>query len=225
MPLLFMLNMTARSLILIIAVLLSVGCSSDLGPKFDATGYISNSGAIRFWRLDNAEHQPQTVIRVYTPYLDEQKSVFTRFEFINGSLSQVIQRTESQPPVTEQLRFDAQGNVTFQQRQLIDRREPLSKDDIDYLSYIAQQSLQISGALIAGNVKLVQGQYQNDILIACEGKYSRLSLDTNQRQWLASRAESKQPLWLAWLDAPNGIQLLLAANEDFCLWQPTEENM
>jgi hypothetical protein len=29
---------------------------------------------------------------------------------------------------------------------------------------------------------------------------------------------------VAWLEAPEGSQLLLVANEDFCTWQPTEKS-
>jgi hypothetical protein len=28
---------------------------------------------------------------------------------------------------------------------------------------------------------------------------------------------------VAWLEAPEGSQLLLVANEDFCTWQPTKK--
>ncbi len=28
---------------------------------------------------------------------------------------------------------------------------------------------------------------------------------------------------MAWLEAPEGSQLLLVANEDFCTWQPTKK--
>jgi hypothetical protein len=28
---------------------------------------------------------------------------------------------------------------------------------------------------------------------------------------------------IAWLEAPEGSQLLLVANENFCTWQPTEK--
>ncbi|MEZ2696227.1 DUF1481 domain-containing protein, partial [Hafnia alvei] len=30
---------------------------------------------------------------------------------------------------------------------------------------------------------------------------------------------------IAWLDAPEGRQLLLAANEDFCSWEPTVDTL
>ncbi|HAJ3604784.1 TPA: DUF1481 domain-containing protein, partial [Escherichia coli] len=40
-----------------------------------------------------------------------------------------------------------------------------------------------------------------------------------RRQSHASAAVS-----IAWLEAPEGSQLLLVANENFCTWQPTEKN-
>ncbi|WP_282916520.1 DUF1481 domain-containing protein, partial [Klebsiella pneumoniae] len=40
-----------------------------------------------------------------------------------------------------------------------------------------------------------------------------------QRQTHSAAAVS-----VAWLEAPEGAQLLLVANGDFCRWQPTEKN-
>jgi len=38
-------------------------------------------------------------------------------------------------------------------------------------------------------------------------------------------ANSSQPVNVAWLDGPEGRELLLVANNDFCSWEPTKDTL
>ncbi|WP_116429433.1 DUF1481 domain-containing protein, partial [Klebsiella pneumoniae] len=58
-----------------------------------------------------------------------------------------------------QLRFADDGTVSFMQRQLATRREPLTSDEIALYQYQARRILEVSNALRAGKVKLLQGRW------------------------------------------------------------------
>lgn len=96
-----------------------------------------------------------------------------------------------------------------------------SVDNIAVYQLEAKRILELSSALRAGNVQLIQGRWQDGIVTTCAGKTLRLSLDDNSQAWLSKRgANSAEPLGVAWLDSSEGQQLLLVANQDFCRWEP-----
>ncbi|CNJ20593.1 DUF1481 domain-containing protein [Yersinia vastinensis] len=197
-------------------------CSSQSGtPQFSASGYIADNGVVRLWRQDNAQQQPQMLMSVYSPYSGDNTRV-TFYEYQNGLLREIRRNDLGQNPQSVELRFDEQGQVSFMQRQLATRREQLSADNIAVYQLEAKRILELSSALRAGNVKLIQGRWQEGIVTTCAGKTLRLSLDDNSQAWLNKRgANSTEPLGIAWLDSPEGQQLLLVANQDFCRWEPT----
>jgi Protein of unknown function (DUF1481) len=196
-------------------------CSSQSGsPQFSASGYIADSGVVRLWRQDNAQQQPQMLMSVYSPYFGDNTRI-TFYEYQNGLLREIRRNNLGHSPQSVQLRFDEQGQVSFMQRQLAGRREQLSTDNIAVYQLEAKRILELSSALSAGNVRLIQGHWQEDIITTCAGKTLRLDLDDNSQTWLTRRGKnSAQPLGVAWLDSPEGQQLLLVADQDFCRWEP-----
>ncbi|AJJ12739.1 hypothetical protein CH64_2898 [Yersinia rohdei] len=196
------------------------GSQSD-SPQFSASGYIADSGVVRLWRQDNAQQQPQVLMSVYSPYSGDNTRV-TFYEYQNGLLREIRRNDLGPNPQSVELRFDEQGQISFMQRQLATRREPLSADNIAVYQLEAKRILELSSALRAGNIKLIQGRWQNGIVTTCAGKTLRLGVDDNSQQWLSKRgANSAEPLGVAWLDSSEGQQLLLVANQDFCHWEPT----
>lgn len=197
-------------------------CSSQSGsPQFSASGYIADSGVVRLWRQDNAQQQPLVLMSVYSPYSGDNTRV-TFYEYQNGILHEIRRNDLGHNPQSVELRFDEQGLVSFMQRQLAERREQLSADEIAVYQLEAKRILDLSSALRVGNVRLIQGGWQDGIVTTCAGKTLRLSLDDNSQVWLSQRGgKSAQPLGVAWLDSPEGQQLLLVANQDFCRWEPT----
>ncbi|AIN19498.1 MULTISPECIES: DUF1481 domain-containing protein [Yersinia] len=196
-------------------------CSSQSGPpQFSASGYIADSGVVRIWRQDNTQQQPQVLMSVYSPYSGDNTRV-TFYEYQNGLLREIRRNDLGHNPQSVELRFDEQGQVSFMQRQLAARREQLSADNIAVYQLEAKRVLELSTALRAGNVRLIQGRWQDGIVTTCAGKTVRPNLDDNSQSWLSKRgANSAETLGIAWLDSPEGQQLLLVANQDFCSWEP-----
>lgn len=95
------------------------------------------------------------------------------------------------------------------------------------ISLSRRQIRQTSDALRQGRVVLRQGRWNAaaHTVLTCEGQTVTPDLDSRalahieRRQSHASAAVS-----IAWLEAPEGSQLLLVANENFCTWQPTEKS-
>lgn len=200
-------------------------CSSQSSPQFSASGYIADSGVVRVWRQDNAQQQPLVLMSVYSPYSGDNTRV-TFYEYQNGILREIRRNDLGQHPQSVDLRFDEQGQVSFMQRQLAERREQLSNDEIAVYQLEAKRILELSSALRAGNVRLIQGRWQDGIVTTCAGKALRLNLDDSSQTWLSRRGgKSAQPLGVAWLDSSEGQQLLLVANQDFCHWEPTSGSL
>ncbi|MDR3430378.1 MAG: DUF1481 domain-containing protein [Rouxiella aceris] len=198
-----------------------VGCSShkDL-PLFSASGYIADQGINRLWREDDDKHNPQTLINIYSPYYGKD-TVITRYEYLDGQLHLIKESHAASKNLGIILRFDQEGNVSFMQRQLSEGKEKLSADDIERYKYQAEKVLSLSETLRAGNVRLVQGRWRQGVITTCAAEPVTLSLNIRSQVWLAKRAaKANDKLGLAWLTAPEGNELLLVANEDFCIWEP-----
>ncbi len=204
-----------------LALGLSACSNHSSPPQFSASGYIADSGVVRLWRQDNAQQQPQVLMSVYSPYSGDNTRV-TFYEYQNGVLREIRRNDLGLAPQSVELRFDEQGQVSFMQRQLATRREQLSADNIAVYQLEAKRILELSSALRAGKISLIQGRWQDGIVTTCAGKTLRLSLDDNAQAWLSKRgANSAEALGVAWLDSPEGQQLLLVANQDFCRWEPS----
>ncbi len=103
------------------------------------------------------------------------------------------------------------------------RSSSLSSDQVAPISLSRRAgSRQTSDALRQGRVVLRQGRWNAaaHTVLTCEGQTVTPDLDSRalahieRRQSHASAAVS-----IAWLEAPEGSQLLLVANENFCTWQ------
>lgn len=152
--------------------------------------------------------------------------MITRYEYQSNQLHLIKQYHAEQQNLGVTLRFDNQGNVSFMQRQLENAREQLSTDDIERYKYEAENVLNLSKTLRAGSIRLVQGRWLQGNITACNGEPLTLNLSVRAQVWLAKRAtKANDRLGLAWLAGPEGDQLLLAANEDFCKWEPKESDL
>ncbi|TBX31299.1 DUF1481 domain-containing protein [Rahnella victoriana] len=203
-----------------------VGCSSkNTSELFFASGYVADQGINRIWREDSAQNEPQTILNVYSPYYGGD-TIITRYEFQQGQLHLVKETHATKTDSGVMLRFDEQGHVSFMQRQLPERREKLSSDDVERYKYEASKVLDLSSALKAGNVRLIQARWHKGIITTCAGEQVTPELTVRSQVWLAKRASrSNDNLGLAWLTAPEGNELLLVANEDFCKWEPKESDL
>ncbi|WP_319929591.1 DUF1481 domain-containing protein [Xenorhabdus santafensis] len=199
-------------------------------PLFSASGFVTGDGVVRLWRLNDQNSKPQVIMSVYSPYHHKDTTV-TFYEYRHGNLWQIRRNVlghspMEDAPITETLRIDQNNSVIFKLRQLKDRNEKLTDDDILRLRFGAEQIKDISDSLIAGNVKLLQGHWQHGQVTACSGKQAFVEFKFGDQKWLAERqSNSSGPLTIAWLDSPKGNQLLLVANDDFCRWEPTKDKL
>lgn len=210
---------------LMLAAMLSACGSTSSPPRFMATGYVADQGIMRIWRKDSGAGRPLAMMSVYTPLRDSD-TVISYYEYNRGKLAEVRQTHGTAGDDSLLLRFDENGEVSFMQRQLRGRKEALSADDITRTQFQARHALEISDALRAGQVRLYQGRWSDGQYTSCAGTAQKLKLEPWQSAWIARRAaQTAMPLGIAWLDAPEGTQLLLVANENFCSWEPAEKTL
>jgi len=213
-------------LLMLAAVMLAAcGSHTKAPPSFTASGYIADRGAVRLWRKDDQAHQTVNIISVFSPYSGDN-TVLTRYEFLGDDVRQINQTQSGAQPQTVQIRFDAEGNTSFMQRQRADQRENLNTDELALYRFQAKRVLDVSQTLRAGKVILIQGTWRHGVLTTCEGNVIEPEFDQRAAAWIAARAKrSAGQVGVAWLEAPEGVQLLLVANENFCHWQPKKHLM
>ncbi|MBO8135651.1 DUF1481 domain-containing protein [Dickeya fangzhongdai] len=202
---------------------LSACSSSTPPPAVYASGYLADSGVVRLWRKDDAQQHLTTLVTALSPLSGKEVRI-TRYRFQQGALREVQQTNSASAREEVRLRFDQAGTVSYMQRQLPDRRESLSEDEIALFQFDARRLLELSDSLRAGKVSLMQGRWNAGQVTTCDGKTVRPELDRSSLAWIAQQAErAAGPLSIAWLTSPEGTQLLQAAETDFCRWEPTAE--
>lgn len=194
-------------------------------PPFSASGYIADDGAVRMWRL-NADNQPRVLMSVFSPYHSGQQTVVTVYEYRRGQLWQIRSEYLGDNGFSEQLRLDHEGNTIFMQREKDGHKSPLTADEITRMTFVAGRQLTLNSALVIGDIRLKQGQWRDSYVTDCQGNKSYIEFDAKTEQFLAKRQRSSaSPIYIAWLDSPEGREILLAANDNFCKWEPTEDSL
>ena len=215
---------TWRRTLALVGVLLLTACSHDSSlPPFTASGYADNQGAMRIWRKDsNGEVH---LLAAFSPWRHGNTST-SEYRWQDGQLALIELNVYGKPPEHIRARFDAQGELSFMQREIDGQKQQLSSDQVALYRYRAEQIRQTSDALRQGRVMLRQGRWHaNRTVTTCEGQTVKPDLDTQALAHIERRQNhSSIEVSVAWLEAPEGSQLLLVANEDFCTWQPTEKS-
>ncbi|WP_370090667.1 DUF1481 domain-containing protein [Buttiauxella sp. 3AFRM03] len=202
--------------------LLLMACSSKPPlPPFTASGYIADQGVVRIWRKDNSDDD---TIRMLTAFSPRQKGATTTsdYRWQGEQLISIEMTILSQPSEHVKVRFDDHGELSFMQREVDGQKQQLSNDQIALYQYQASQMKATSEALRTGRVVLRQGRWHNNgTVTTCEGETIEPNLDSAALSHIANRQRhSSMDVSIAWLEAPEGSQLLLVANQDFCSWQP-----
>ncbi|HAL2912795.1 TPA: DUF1481 domain-containing protein [Escherichia coli] len=203
-----LLSFWRRSLMLAGALFLTACSHNSSLPPFTASGFAEDQGAVRIWRKDSGD----TTTREY------------RWQGDNLTLINI--NVYSKPPVNIRARFDDRGDLSFMQRESDGQKQQLSNDQIDLYRYRAAQIREISDALRQGRVVLRQGRWHamEQTVTTCEGQTIKPDLDSQAIAHIERRqSRSSVDVSVAWLEAPEGSQLLLVANSDFCRWQPNEK--
>ncbi|MFW3574206.1 DUF1481 domain-containing protein [Kosakonia cowanii] len=213
-----------RRPLLLVGALLLAACSHDSSlPPFTASGFAGDQGAIRIWRKDSGGETH--LLSAFSPWHRGNTSL-AEYRWQGDALTLIELNIYANPPEHIRVRFDDRGELSFMQREVNDQKQQLSSDQIALYRYRAEQIRQTSDALRQGRVVLRQGRWQaNNTVQTCEGQTVKPELDTWALNHIAQRqSRSSLAVSVAWLEAPEGAQLLLVANEDFCHWQPTEKN-
>jgi hypothetical protein len=213
-----------RRTVTLAGVLLLTACSHDSSlPPFTASGFADDQGAVRIWRKDSGGETH--LLSAFSPWHHGNTSL-GEYRWQGDALTLVELNIYSQPPEHIRVRFDDRGELSFMQREVNGQKQQLSSDQIALYRYRAEQIRQTSDALRQGRVVLRQGRWQaNRTVQTCEGQTVKPDLDAYALDRIERRQEhSSVALSVAWLEAPEGAQLLLVANEDFCRWQPTEKS-
>jgi len=202
------------------------GCSStpDI-PPFSASGYLADRGVVRIWRKNN-DHQSVHIRTIFTPFSGSEGEV-TDYIWLEQALISVHRQVKGEQPDDVTLRFDQEGGLNFMQRQLADRREAVSPDAVELYKFDAQRMRNVSDALLSGQIFLRQGYWSGGNLVkSCEGQQVRPAFDADALRTLAQQQRgSARPLMVSWLEAPEGVQLLRASQQDDCAQQPKEDDM
>ena len=213
-----------RQALALAGVLLLSACSRDASlPAFTASGYVDNQGAVRVWRKDSGEEVH--LLSAFSPW-HSGSTTTSEYRWQGDTLALIELNIYSDTPEHVRVRFDDHGELSFMQRETGGQKQQLSSDQIALYRYRADQIRQTSDALRQGRVVLRQGRWHSDgTVTTCEGQTVKPDLDT----WAMGHIQRRQrhsslDVSVAWLEAPEGSQLLLVANEDFCTWQPTEKS-
>ena len=204
--------------------LLLGACSHDHTlPAFTASGYAADQGAVRIWRKDSGD--AVHLFTAFSPWRNGDTST-SDYRWQGKQLSSIEINVYGKPPETIKARFDDHGNLSFMQREVSGHKQQLSNDQVALYQYRAEQLHTTSDALREGRVVLRQGRWHADNTVTtCEGQTVKPALDTLALSHIQRRQNhSSLEVSVAWLESPDGAQLLLVANEDFCTWQPKADS-
>ena len=218
-----LLSFWCRPLALAGALLLAA-CSHDSSPPpFTASGYAGDQGAVRLWRkdVDDDVH----ILSAFSPWRSGDTST-SEYRWQGDTLALIELNIYGKQPEHIRVRFDDHGELSFMQREVNGQKQQLSSDQIALYRYRADQIRQTSDALRQGQVILRQGRWHADHSVStCEGQTVKPEFDEQALSHIERRQRhSSAEVSVAWLEAPEGAQLLLVANEDYCTWQPQEKN-
>nr|WP_318385167.1 DUF1481 domain-containing protein [uncultured Enterobacter sp.] len=205
-------------------VLLLAACSHNASlPPFTASGYAGDQGAVRLWRKDTDGEVH--LLSAFSPWRTGDTST-SEYRWQGDQLSLIELNIYGKQPEHIRVRFDDHGELSFMQREVNGQKQQLSSDQIALYRYRADQIRQTSDALRQGKVVLHQGRWHADRSVTtCTGNRVKPDFDAQALSHIERRqSHSSLEVSVAWLEAPEGAQLLLVANEDYCTWQPTEKS-
>ncbi len=217
-----LLSFWRRALTLAGALLLAA-CSHDASPPpFTASGYAGDQGAVRLWRKDSEGEVH--LLSAFSPWRSGETST-SEYRWQGDELVLIELNIYGKPPEHIRVRFDDHGELSFMQREVNGQKQQLSSDQIALYRYRADQIRQTSDALRQGQVVLHQGRWHADRSVTtCEGTTVSPDFDAQALNHIERRQRhSSLEVSVAWLEAKDGAQLLLVANEDYCTWQPKEK--
>lgn len=206
--------------LLLSGLLILSGCSHrNAFPELTASGYLSDTAAVRVWRKDT-----QHISHIFTISREIEQHTVQETHYVWNS-DQLVSFERTIPGKEKaSLRFSQNGLLVFMERQIQGRREPIDPEQIKRYQFEAQQVRETSAALRVGKVILRQGAWLGMGKVrTCEGQIVELPVDQRPERQLLSDQTSAL-LSVAWLETTQEKQLLLVEQEDICLKAPKADN-
>ncbi|STV96897.1 lipoprotein [Klebsiella michiganensis] len=155
-------------------------------------------GRCRIWRKDsNGEVH---LLAAFSPWRHGNTST-SEYRWQDGQLALIELNVYGKPPEHIRARFDAQGELSFMQREIDGQKQQLSSDQVALYRYRAEQIRQTSDALRQGRVMLRQGRWHaNRTVTTCEGQTVKPDLDTQALAHIERRQNhsSLRSAWRGW---------------------------
>lgn len=112
-------------------ILLLTACSHDTSlPPFTASGYADNQGAMRIWRKDSGDEVH--LLAAFSPWRHGDTST-SEYRWQGDQLALIELNVYGKPPEHIRARFDAQGDLSFMQREVDGQKQQLSSDQSRYI--------------------------------------------------------------------------------------------
>ncbi len=112
-------------------ILLLTACSHDTSlPPFTASGYADNQGAMRIWRKDSGDEVH--LLAAFSPWRHGDTST-SEYRWQGDQLALIELNVYGKPPEHIRARFDAQGDLSFMQREVDGQKQQLSSDRSRYI--------------------------------------------------------------------------------------------
>lgn len=207
------------------ALLLLSACSSQQPlPPFTASGYLADEGAVRIWRKENSDGDTH-ILAAFNPWNDGATTI-SEYRWHGDQLTFLELNIATQDPEQVKIRFADNGELSFMQREVNSQKQQLSEDQIALYLYRARQLKDVSEALRVGHVVLHQGHWHSDNRVTtCEGMLMTPKIDSESLRFVERQeGGTATKVNVAWLEAPEGTQLLLVTHQDFCTWQPKADD-
>ncbi|MBT0722779.1 DUF1481 domain-containing protein [Tatumella sp. TA1] len=210
--------------LLILPVICSL-CSCALfktKPESHATGYLADRGVVRIWQHTSSAGFT-TLDTIFTPFNGSNETE-TRYHWNQQQLVSISKKSLQGPEDSLDARFSRiDGTTTFMQRKSAVNRQPLTVNELELAKFEAQRIAEVSRDLISGRVALHQGRWLAAQQVeSCEGALEQFSFENKDNAQL-NRLSRQAPVYVAWLDAPEGQQVLLMTARNICQQRPDVE--
>ncbi len=185
---------------------------------------LKTRGAVRIWRKDSGDNVH--LLAVFSPWRSGDTTT-REYRWQGDNLTLININVYSKPPVNIRARFDDRGDLSFMQRESDGGKSSsfLTTKSI-YTVIVLIRSARLAMPYVRGESCCARGRWHamEQTVTTCEGQTIKPDLDSQAIAHIERRqSRSSVDVSVAWLEAPEGSQLLLVANSDFCRWQPNEK--
>lgn len=188
-------------------------------PEAHATGYLADRGVVRIWQHTTSSGYT-TLQTIFTPF-DGSNESEALYHWDQESLVSVAKQSLQGPENSFSARFSRiDGTTSFMQQKSATSRQSLTVNELEFAKFEAQRMVEVSRDLISGRVVLHQGRWLSvQHVETCDGTLAQFQFNNRENQRLSSLSQ-QSPAYVAWIEAPEGQQVLLMTARNLCQQQP-----